>query len=121
MDAEGYLPIQLIASFHRVQSMTRDLKVILTAIQSSEQMELKESNSNHFVRPIVTPTKWPIVDSHSKQILHFHPTTTQQPEEELDNEEDTTIHYNITMLNPNVPEFIPNNKHNETNVSSSAQ
>lgn len=40
MDAEGYLPIALIASFHRVQSMTQSNEVILSAINDSDKLEL---------------------------------------------------------------------------------
>lgn len=40
MDAEGYLPVTLIASFHRVQALTNDVGLILDAINSSEKLEV---------------------------------------------------------------------------------
>ncbi len=40
MDSEGYLPVTLIASFHRLQALTTDLSMILTAVRSSDKLEL---------------------------------------------------------------------------------
>lgn len=40
MDPEGFLPVTLIASFHRVQALTSDIGLILDAINSSEKLEL---------------------------------------------------------------------------------
>lgn len=40
MDSEGYLPVTLIASFHRLQALTTDLSLILAAVQSSDKLEL---------------------------------------------------------------------------------
>lgn len=40
MDAEGYLPVTLIASFHRLQALTTDLAMILAAVRSSDKLEL---------------------------------------------------------------------------------
>lgn len=57
MDAEGYLPITLIASFHRIQALSSDIQVVLTAVQESEQLEVFK---NFKVRTKNDPTKWPI-------------------------------------------------------------
>ncbi|XP_058811670.1 la-related protein 1 [Topomyia yanbarensis] len=57
MDPEGYLPVTLIASFHRVQALTLDLNTIITAIQESEELELTD---DYKVRTKTDPTKWPI-------------------------------------------------------------
>lgn len=43
MDKDGYLPITLIASFHRVRSLTTDLSKVIEAIESSEELELINS------------------------------------------------------------------------------
>lgn len=40
MDAEGYLPVTLIASFHRVQALTSNLTVVVEAINNSDKLEL---------------------------------------------------------------------------------
>lgn len=57
MDPEGFLPVTLIASFHRVQALTADLNIIITAIQESDKLDLVE---DYKVRTKVDPTKWPI-------------------------------------------------------------
>lgn len=57
MDPEGFLPVTLIASFHRVQALTADLNIIITAIQESEKLDLVD---DYKVRTKVDPTKWPI-------------------------------------------------------------
>jgi len=61
MDSEGYLPIKLIASFQRVQNMTHDYNIVVSAIMSSEILQVKEDMS--CVRTMITPTKWPIADT----------------------------------------------------------
>ena len=40
MDEEGYLPITLIASFHRVQALSTDQKIVVDAIKESEELEV---------------------------------------------------------------------------------
>lgn len=57
MDAEGYLPIRLIASFHRIQALSTDIAVVLSSIVESDQLEVYNSFK---VRPKNDPTKWPI-------------------------------------------------------------
>ena len=42
MDSEGYLPISLIASFHRVQALTQDFSLIIESLHNSEKVELKD-------------------------------------------------------------------------------
>ena len=41
MDGEGYLPLELIASFQRVQNMTQDINLVIAAIKDSDMVELK--------------------------------------------------------------------------------
>lgn len=57
MDSEGYLPITLIASFHRIQALSTDIQFVLTAVQESDQLEVFK---NFKVRTKIDPTKWPI-------------------------------------------------------------
>jgi hypothetical protein len=42
MDSEGYLPITLIASFHRVQALSTDFSVVMDAIKDSEVLEMND-------------------------------------------------------------------------------
>uniref|UniRef100_H3D4C8 La ribonucleoprotein 1B n=1 Tax=Tetraodon nigroviridis TaxID=99883 RepID=H3D4C8_TETNG len=56
MDAQGFLPISLIASFHRVQALTMDLSLIVEALKSSKEVELVEDK----IRCKVDPERWPI-------------------------------------------------------------
>lgn len=60
MDSEGYLPVTLIASFHRLQALTTDLSMILTAVRTSDKLEL----FNGFkVRTKEDPLRWPLPDA----------------------------------------------------------
>ncbi|KAL3289500.1 hypothetical protein HHI36_022919 [Cryptolaemus montrouzieri] len=99
MDPSGYLPITLIASFHRVQALTNDLALIIEAIMESDKIEL---TTGFKVRTKHDPTKWPILDKKGekveediKQLLPPPPL----PKKLRD--------HNIENLNPNVAEFIP--------------
>lgn len=58
MDKEGWIPISLIASFHRVQALTQDVALIIKSLKESEVLELAEDNVK--VRGKKDPTKWPI-------------------------------------------------------------
>lgn len=40
MDSQGFLPITLIASFHRVQTLTTDVGLVIEAIMESDKLEL---------------------------------------------------------------------------------
>lgn len=57
MDAEGYLPITLISSFHRVQALSADLALVITAIKESDKLEVYKDFK---VRTKLDPTKWPL-------------------------------------------------------------
>ncbi|KAG7232121.1 hypothetical protein INR49_009525 [Caranx melampygus] len=56
MDQEGFLPIGLIASFHRVQALTTDINLILEALKDSKEVELIDMK----IRRKVDPEKWPL-------------------------------------------------------------
>ena len=60
MDPEGYLPISLLASFHRIQALTMDTNEIIAAIDNSQEIELSKDKLR--VRKRVEPTSWPIID-----------------------------------------------------------
>lgn len=102
MDTEGYLPITLIASFHRVQALTNNLSVVVEAIGASDKLELYLAGFK--VRTKNNPLLWPIheelsVDQKSSILLSVPPPPlpkSLRDQSHLDN------------LNPNVAEFIPN-------------
>ncbi|XP_068456683.1 la-related protein 1B isoform X2 [Clinocottus analis] len=56
MDAQGFLPVSLIAGFHRVQALTTDVGVIVEALKSSQEVELVDGK----VRCKIDPERWPI-------------------------------------------------------------
>ena len=58
MDIEGYLPISLIASFHRVQHLTQDVNMIINSLKDSASVEL--SGNGLKARPREDPFKWPL-------------------------------------------------------------
>lgn len=57
MDPEGFLPITLIASFHRVQALSADLALVITAIKESDKLEVYKDFK---IRTKLNPTKWPL-------------------------------------------------------------
>nr|XP_020756756.1 la-related protein 1B isoform X5 [Odocoileus virginianus texanus] len=56
MDEQGFLPISLIAGFHRVQALTTNLNLILEALKDSTEVEIVDEK----MRKKVEPEKWPI-------------------------------------------------------------
>nr|XP_021328864.1 la-related protein 1B isoform X5 [Danio rerio] len=56
MDSKGFLPISLIASFHRVQALTTDINLIKEALKNSEVVELVDEQ----IRRKEEPEQWPI-------------------------------------------------------------
>ncbi|XP_033218147.1 la-related protein 1 [Belonocnema kinseyi] len=60
MDAQGFLPITLIASFHRVQALTTNVALVIESITESDKLEMVDGFK---VRTKVDPLKWPILDS----------------------------------------------------------
>lgn len=40
MDAQGFLPITLIASFHRVQALTTNVALVIESITESDKLEM---------------------------------------------------------------------------------
>lgn len=56
MDQQGFLPISLIASFHRVQALTTNVSLILEALKDSTEIEIIDQK----MRKRIEPEKWPI-------------------------------------------------------------
>ncbi|VDM65112.1 unnamed protein product [Strongylus vulgaris] len=71
MNAEGFLPITLIASFPRVRSLTQDLALICEGLRDSDKVELSEDAN--MVRPRLNPTEWPLTPT----VHPAQPTTSQ--------------------------------------------
>ncbi|KAG7204418.1 hypothetical protein KM043_004857 [Ampulex compressa] len=66
MDMQGFLPITLIASFHRVQTLTTDMALVIEAITDSDKLEMVEGFK---VRTKVDPLKWPILDAMGNSVF----------------------------------------------------
>ncbi|XP_056419546.1 la-related protein 1B isoform X3 [Hyla sarda] len=66
MDAQGFLPLSLIAGFHRVQSLTTDIGLICEALKNSTEVEMVDQK----IRKRVDPEKWPIPAAPSQEIKH---------------------------------------------------
>nr|XP_012225831.1 PREDICTED: la-related protein 1B isoform X2 [Linepithema humile] len=62
MDAQGFSPLTLIASFQRIHSLTEDLNLVIRAVQESDKLELLESENGYKIRTKFDPLKWPIED-----------------------------------------------------------
>lgn len=65
MDKEGFLPITLIASFHRVQALTTDILLVINSIIESDELEMVDSFK---VRTVNNPLKWLITNETTNQI-----------------------------------------------------
>nr|XP_033326939.1 la-related protein 1B isoform X2 [Megalopta genalis] len=141
MDAQGFLPIALIASFHRVQTLTTDMSLVVEAIMESDKLEMLDGFQ---VRTIIDPLKWPILDTPENSFYlesdrlnaaknevilfphesDFHPVSVPLPVIPIP-PVPRFIQYNPAAvgrlsesesvsssigenLNPDVPEFIPN-------------
>lgn len=59
MDPEGYLPITLIATFHRVQALSADVALILSAVKESDKLEVYKDFK---IRTKYDPLKWPMAN-----------------------------------------------------------
>lgn len=67
MDAEGFIPVTLIASFHRVQALSSDITNVIEAIRESTTLDLVDDFK---VRTKTDPTKWPIKDVEVPLVPH---------------------------------------------------
>ncbi|XP_052250264.1 la-related protein 1B-like isoform X5 [Dreissena polymorpha] len=87
MQKGGWIPISLIASFHRVQALTQNVALIVESLVESSCLELSEDRTR--VRGIKEPEKWPLEDS-----MAINPGALA-----------------ATRLQPDVPEFVPGQLH----------
>lgn len=58
MDEQGFLPISLIASFHRVQALTQDVALVVDSLANSTTVEVVGGVK---VRTRFNPERWPLV------------------------------------------------------------
>lgn len=79
MDAQGFLPISLIASFHRVQALTMDINLIvevLAASQSGVQLVLWDLDCYFLCSRLLRPAKrwsWWMIRSAVKSTRNVGP------------------------------------------------
>ncbi|XP_063776398.1 la-related protein 1B isoform X2 [Pseudophryne corroboree] len=64
MDVHGFLPLSLIASFHRVQSLTTDLSLICEALKDSAEVEIVDKK----IRRKIDPEIWPIAPAPAQEL-----------------------------------------------------
>lgn len=100
MDEEGFLPVTLIASFHRVQALTNDVSLVINAISDSDKLEMQ---GGFKVRTRETPTKWPIYDPKAENSDVYVPP----PPLPRTFRGDAKSQSHLDDLNPDVAEFIP--------------
>ncbi|GMT19741.1 hypothetical protein PFISCL1PPCAC_11038 [Pristionchus fissidentatus] len=61
MSPDGFLPLNLIASFPRVRALTADIALIMEGLRDSDKVELSSpGDSSVLVRPREDPAKWPL-------------------------------------------------------------
>ncbi|XP_076626605.1 la related protein isoform X2 [Colletes latitarsis] len=80
MDAQGFLPITLIASFHRVQILTTDVALVIEAIMESDKLELVDGFK---VRTKTDPLKWLISDAAGNSIFSESSDTLNPSQNEV--------------------------------------
>ncbi|CAG2181997.1 unnamed protein product, partial [Oppiella nova] len=69
MDGQGFLPISLIASFHRVQALTQDVQMVIDSLAESTLVEVVDSVK---LRAKKDPEKWPLTDNLSAAGAGLH-------------------------------------------------
>lgn len=103
MSKDGYVPLSLIASFNRVQSLCNDLQIISDAVKDSLIVELNEKG---FVRCRTEPQRWPLIIDVSNHLTALNPDVPVfQPGKIWKNDQE----------NQPVIENPPNEKESETN------
>jgi la-related protein 1 len=95
MDSEGFLPISLIASFHRLQHLTQDVNMIINSLKDSVSVELSENQLK--ARPRENPLKWPIkVDNEEGLSISSSQTNSSESKTSQDSDDATTTADNST-------------------------
>ncbi|KAL3879979.1 hypothetical protein ACJMK2_032252 [Sinanodonta woodiana] len=89
MNSEGWIPISLIAGFHRMQALTQDVALIIQSLHDSTVLDLSKDQLK--VRAKITPEKWPIIEQPSTLVSDIA---------------------RISNLHADVPEFVPGQLYN---------
>lgn len=88
MSADGYLPISLIASFNRVQQLTQDITFIVSSLDGSEMVEVKDGL---MIRPLEEPESWPLKSTDlNPDVPEFVPIILSAEEEKAEKEAEDT-------------------------------
>jgi hypothetical protein len=104
MDALGYIPLSVIASFNRVKLLSLDFDLIVESLRFEEsKLDLTpvydastgKIIQDYLVRCKINPTKWSLYTNLNNSLQHV-----EQQQQTL-------------MLNPNVAEFVPRFNVNE--------
>lgn len=130
MDSKGFLPVHLIATFPRVKNMTQDYAIVISAIESSELLELNLPEKT-CLRGKTNPEKWPLRDiaavpspaplpSIPFKTRTKSPPVVQEEKVSSDVSTTTTAEGTTEILNPNVAEFVPKSVEDEAEDSKSA-
>ncbi|XP_029667937.1 la-related protein 1B [Formica exsecta] len=141
MNAQGFLPLTLIASFQRVQNLTMDIDLVITAVMESDKLEVIEFEDGYKIRTKLDPLKWPISDIASNVVISNHSQQSISSQNEVIHPTSKTTFcpaakpllaipipavprvfesfYSVPManeiLNPDVPEFVPMDLTERTN------
>jgi len=79
MTSDGFLPISLIASFNRVQQLTQDITFIVSSVENSDVVEVKDGL---LLRPKDDPESWPLKATDlNPEVPEFIPTTIIEEED----------------------------------------
>ncbi|KAL8609186.1 hypothetical protein ACOMHN_062426 [Nucella lapillus] len=92
MNEQGYVPISLIATFHRMKNLTMDLNLIREAVQKSRELEI--SADGQLVRGRREPEKWPVA--------------AEDPQDTSQDKDSIALH---SMLRVDVPDFVPGQRY----------
>ncbi|KAG5317216.1 LARP protein, partial [Pseudoatta argentina] len=91
MNAQGYLPLTLIASFQRVQNLTVDIDLVIEAVLESDRLELLELEDGYKIRTRFDPLKWPLLDIASNIAFSDHAQQSNPSQSEVIPTSETTF------------------------------
>ncbi|KFM82277.1 La-related protein, partial [Stegodyphus mimosarum] len=117
MDTQGYVLLELVATFRRVQNMSADLDTIVEAVSESDKLEVLDGVK---VRPVIDPLRWPLLeeDLTSDEALLLNPLEYPLLEQDVWCDEShimvsplewPAVEHDLRShtLRPDVPDFVP--------------
>uniref|UniRef100_A0AC35TPC4 HTH La-type RNA-binding domain-containing protein n=1 Tax=Rhabditophanes sp. KR3021 TaxID=114890 RepID=A0AC35TPC4_9BILA len=78
MRPDGYLSMELLASFPRIKSMTQDIDFLTETLKQSQVVEISEDGK--FIRPRETPDQWYLGENSEPKVMKEHASPTSQGE-----------------------------------------